>query len=51
MQIYNIIIILALYSLHNINVVDICLTALQNECVQGALSHHTSLVDYAPQGK
>ena len=41
MQLYNNIIILVLKSLHNFNVVDICLTAEQIEGDhQGALGHH-----------
>ena len=47
MQHYSNIIILVLKGLHNVNVVDICLTAEQVEGDQGALSHHTSLVHYA----
>ena len=46
MQLYNII-ILVLQSLHNFDVVDICLTVEQIEGDQGALSHHTSSVPYA----
>ena len=47
MQLYNNIFILVLQSLHNFNVVDICVTAKQIEGDQGVLSHHTSLVHYA----
>ena len=47
MQLFNNITILVLKNLHNFNVVDICLTAVQIEGDQGALSHHTSFVHYA----
>ena len=36
----------AVSTLHNFNVVDICLTAEQIEGDQGALTHCTSLVHY-----
>ena len=46
MQLYNKIIILVLKGLHNVNVVDICLTA-ERVGDQSALSHHASLIHYA----